>query len=236
MSGIFIQSRAGRLYNVTWVKERSVSQVLCSLVEILARPQWAKWNLRLGSATRPFIPKDRNYKVRCKSILVSTYWTAQLKFFLHFTLATQHIHLSVSSLALEVWEEHQHQTSPVNIFHRLCFVWKTTNSVRMKPSCGRKCEPTSGEKSSNQFTQPWWPDGKAEYALWYEDETFGLCDYMSCIKWCYTSHLRKYNCWLSCFSDDKKQKLIKTIKGRMEFDVPISNLFTWEPLMEPTVD
>lgn len=98
-------------------------------------------------------------------------------------------------LSLEVWEEHQHQTSPVNIFHRLCFVWKTTNSVRMKPSCGRKCEPTSGEKSSNQFTQPWWPDGKAEYALWYEDETFGLCDYTSCIKWCYTSHLRKYNCW-----------------------------------------
>lgn len=145
-------------------------------------------------------------------------------------------------LSLEVWEEHQHQTSPVNIFHRLCFVWKTTNSVRMKPSCGRKCEPTSGEKSSNQFTQPWWPDGKVEYALWYEDETFGLCDYTSCIKWCYTSHLRKYNCWLSCFSDDKRQKLIKTIKGRMEFDVPISNLFTWEPLMElyrsqePTVD
>lgn len=133
-------------------------------------------------------------------------------------------------LSLEVWEEHQHQTSPVNIFHRLCFVWKITNSVRMKPSCGRKCEPTSGEKSSNQFTQPWWPDGKAEYALWYEDETFGLCDYTSCIKWCYTSHLRKYNCWLSRFSDDKKQKLIKTIKGRMEFDVPISNLFTWEPL------
>lgn len=57
VSDVFVQWGAGRVYINSSVVERTVIQLFNSMVGILARPQWAKWNLRAGCASKPFYYK-----------------------------------------------------------------------------------------------------------------------------------------------------------------------------------
>lgn len=125
-----------------WVKESTVSQLMESIFKILSRPHGAKWKLRFGSRSKPFIPKHRNYKVCCSSIF-GQFWTLGLKL-LHVTLATQYLQFPLG-------------LSPVNTFSAFCLFWQITfgaSSVKMNPVCGRKCETDSEKAAANRLTVP----------------------------------------------------------------------------------
>lgn len=134
MSGAFIQSGAESVENDV-VKESTVSQ----LFAILARPQWGKF-AALSVWSKPFYSETHNYKVPN-----SLHWNCPC------TSPWQH----------NMWT----QPSAPQLFiltNSLFFpppILAPGSGVKMKPTCGRKCETKCGENAANRWTQLWWQTG-----------------------------------------------------------------------------
>lgn len=178
-----IRCRKG-LYNDARVKERTVSQLLYSVVEnscqatmgeICGLAVWAKpfhsktqklqgaeqqifWSVHaepLGSNSRCASPWQRKMLTRPSAPQLG----------------------SLGCMAIG-WEEHKHP-APSLMFLPFCLFWQIAffppilaPGVRMKPTWGRKCETTSGERKLQIDSPTPAADRHVEYVLFCEDETF----------------------------------------------------------------
>lgn len=94
-----IRCRKG-LYNDARVKERTVSQLLYSVVENSCQATMGEI-CGLAVWASHFIPNTEITRCRAADILVSTRWTSGLKQSLRFTLATQNVNSPIGSSAWE---------------------------------------------------------------------------------------------------------------------------------------
>lgn len=181
---VFIPSGAGRVY-ITMHEWRSALSVNCCTAwwKILARPQWVKfagwlceqaisfqtqklqgaeqqifWSVHaepLGSNSRCASPWQRKMLTRPSAPQLG----------------------SLGCMAIG-WEEHKHP-APSLMFLPFCLFWQIAffppilaPGVRMKPTWGRKCETTSGERKLQIDSPTPAADRHVEYVLFCEDETF----------------------------------------------------------------